>query len=114
MEIKTFRLSLKLFNAVPKGISQEPAYKESLEYGFITDEFASYALPKISALDSFIQKNKHLPNIPSGAEMKENGLNLNTFAMQLLRKVEELTLYVIGQNQTIEAQQKRIEDLEKK
>ena len=56
-------------------------------------------------------KTKHLPNVPSEEEIKENGLDLNAFSMQLLRKVEELTLYVIDQNKKIEEQQTQIESL---
>ena len=72
---------------------------------------ADYALQPIQEVASFINENKHLPNVPSGQEIKENGLDLNSFSMQLLRKVEELTLYVIDQNKKIEAQQAQIETL---
>ena len=51
----------------------------------------NYDLPQLEEVNSFIQTNKHLPNVPSGAEMKANGLTLNAFSMTLLKKVEELT-----------------------
>ena len=47
----------------------------------------------------------NLPEIPSAAEMKENGVSLDKPAIQLLQKVEECTLYIIEQ-------EKRIEELE--
>ena len=72
-----------------------------------------YALPAINEVAEFIEENKHLPNIPSEKEIKANGLDLTDFSMQILRKVEELTLYVIQQNKTIEAQQQEIEALKK-
>ncbi len=66
----------------------------------------TYRLPKLSEVNSFIQTNGHLPNIPSATEVKENGMSLVDMQVKLLQKVEELTLYVIEQ-------QKRIEILEK-
>lgn len=71
-----------------------------------------YHLPKIEEVDSFIKENKHLPDVPSASDLKANGVGLQEFSMQLLRKVEELTLYLIEQNQTIQSQQERIEQLE--
>ena len=55
-----------------------------------------------------------MPNVPSGAEMKANGLDLNTFSMTLLQKVEELTLYMIEQNKMIKTQQVAINELKQK
>ncbi len=60
----------------------------------------SYNLMPLAEVRSFIETNRHLPGIPAGAEMKA-GLSLNTFAMQLLAKVEELTLHVIRQEEMI-------------
>lgn len=65
-----------------------------------------YPLLSLSQVDDFIKANKHLPNIPSAAEVKENGVSLVELQSKLLQKIEELTLYVIEQ-------QKRIEELEK-
>ena len=61
-----------------------------------------------------VSAEKHLPEVPSAAEMKKNGVNLSDLNMTLLKKVEELTLYMIEQNNKIESQNKKIEDLEKK
>ncbi len=75
---------------------------------------ADYPLPTIAELERFIGRHKHLPEIPTAAEMKDNGLSINQLATSLLKKVEELTLYLIGQHKTIEAQQSRIDELEKR
>ena len=72
---------------------------------------ADYQLPALNEVASFINENKHLPNVPSGAEIKDNGLDLNAFSMQLLRKVEELTLYVIKQEEKINQQEAQIQSL---
>ena len=61
----------------------------------------SYKLRPLSEVQSFIQKNQHLPEIPSAAEMQENGVNMTELQIQLLQKVEELTLYIIQQDQRI-------------
>ncbi|MDR2569346.1 MAG: hypothetical protein LBD23_03480 [Oscillospiraceae bacterium] len=46
------------------------------------------------------QQNKRLPEIPSAAEVAENGINIGELNALLLKKVEELTLYIIDlQNQ---------------
>jgi hypothetical protein len=59
-----------------------------------------------------VQQNKHLPEIPSAAEVEKNGINLGEMDALLLKKVEELTLYVIEQNKKIEAQDQKIAELE--
>ena len=61
----------------------------------------SYNLRPLSEVKEYIQTNQHLPEIPSAAEMQENGVNMNELQMQLLQKVEELTLYIIQQEQRI-------------
>jgi len=56
----------------------------------------NYKLLSLKELDAFIQKNKHLPNMPSAAEIKkEGGVNLGDMNAKLLEKVEELSLYII-------------------
>jgi hypothetical protein len=69
-----------------------------------------YKLQQISDLESFIQKNNHLPEIPSAKEMQETGLLIGDFQMKLLKKIEELTLYIIDQNKEIEKLKKTIYD----
>ena len=66
---------------------------------FVFDD--SYNLRPLSEVKDFVQQNQHLPEIPSAAEMQENGVNMNELQMQMLQKIEELTLYVINQEQRI-------------
>jgi uncharacterized coiled-coil protein SlyX len=65
---------------------------------------ADYKLRSLAEVDSFIQAHKHLPEIPSAKEVEEKGLGVVDMQMRLLRKVEELTLYLISQEKTIKAQ----------
>jgi len=72
-----------------------------------------YKLPSLAQIEQYIQQHKHLPEVPSGEEVEKNGLDLGDNQATLLKKIEELTLYLIEQNKKIEEQQKRIESLEK-
>lgn len=54
-----------------------------------------YDLPALSDVKAFIQKNKHLPEIPSAAEMQTNGVSVPEMLTKHLQKIEELTLYMI-------------------
>jgi len=83
---------------------------EAPDYVFEKD----YKLLSLKEVEKKISAEKHLPEVPSAAEMKKNGVNLSDLNMTLLKKVEELTLYMIEQNNKIESQNKKIEDLEKK
>ena len=69
-------------------------------YDYVLEE--SYDLPKLSELDSYIKQNKHLPDVPSAQQVAENGYELGEMNGILLKKVEELTLYVIEQQKEIE------------
>jgi hypothetical protein len=62
----------------------------------------NYNLLPLSQLESYINQNKHLPEVPSSKEMEENGLNLKEMNLILLKKVEELTLHLIEQNKKLE------------
>ncbi|MBD1362908.1 hypothetical protein IDJ77_03720 [Mucilaginibacter sp. ZT4R22] len=54
-----------------------------------------YKLPSLSEVKAFIDKNHHLPEIPSEKEMVKNGLDVSEMNKLLMKKVEELTLYLI-------------------
>ncbi|MEA3317987.1 MAG: bZIP transcription factor, partial [Bacteroidota bacterium] len=48
-----------------------------------------------------VKKHKHLPGIPTEADVMENGLDLGEMHKKLLEKVEELTLYIMEQEKRI-------------
>lgn len=50
-----------------------------------------------------------MPEIKSAQEMQENGVGVNELQTQLLQKIEELTLYLIQQEQTIQELRQEIE-----
>jgi hypothetical protein len=74
-----------------------------------------YKLMELKELETFITKNKHLPNIKSEAEyQKEGGIDLGELNIKLLEKVEELTLYTIQQQKQIDALKKMVQEMVKK
>ena len=62
---------------------------------------SSYQLPSLDSVSSFIQANKHLPDMPSAATVEKDGHDVGEVQKQLLKKVEEMTLYMIKQEEKI-------------
>jgi len=73
------------------------------DYVFVDE----YKLLSIEEIENFINRNGHLPNVPSAKEIEENGMQVGEMVNTLLEKIEELTLYIIEQD-------KRIKELEEK
>ncbi|WP_417799967.1 hypothetical protein [Tenacibaculum sp.] len=74
---------------------------------FVFEE--SYNLPTLESVENHIKEKRHLPEIASAKEMKQNGVNVGSFQIQLLQKIEELTLYTIAQEKKLQSQNKEIE-----
>ena len=72
-----------------------------------------YQLRPLSEVKAFITENKHLPEIKSAQEMQENGVSVSELQTKLLQKIEELTLYLIQQEQTIQELRQEVEQLKK-
>jgi hypothetical protein len=72
-----------------------------------------YELKSLEKVEDFINQNKHLPDIPSADEFRENDMNVAEMNNKLLQKIEELTLYLIEQNKKVEEQSKKIENQQK-
>ena len=68
-----------------------------------------YTLPSLEDVATHIKENGHLKDIPSEAEVKANGINLGEMDAKLLQKIEELMLYTIQQQKTINEQSEKIE-----
>lgn len=71
----------------------------------------TYKLMPLKELEKSIQKEKHLPGIPSEKEVIENGVGIADMQAKLLQKIEELTLYIIEQNKRIEKLEERNKEL---
>ncbi len=85
-----------------------------------------YKLLSLEEVQAYINKNGHLPNIPSAEVMETEGVELGAMEMKLLEKIEELTLYLLKQENKhqkkdaiilemqnqLEKQEQRIKELE--
>ena len=74
---------------------------------------SGYNLMPMHDLRTFVTQNKHLPEVPSAAEI-ENGLDVGQLQGILLKKIEELTLYTLQLQEQVERQQAEIEELKGK
>ncbi len=74
----------------------------------------TYDLLPLSEVDQYIKENKHLPEVPSAKDIAEGGYNLTSMDFVLLRKVEELTLYLLEMKEENAALKKEVELLKKK
>lgn len=110
--------------------TQFDGYKLYVEQGILTEKvkvavkdskdwydnvFApDYQLLSIQKLEKFIHENKHLPDVPTTEEVMTNGLDLGKMNATLLKKVEELTLYIIEMKKESDEMKSRIKALETK
>ncbi|MBR0540463.1 MAG: hypothetical protein IJK36_09625 [Bacteroidales bacterium] len=103
-----------------------PGYAFAVAGGIITDEVLilnvedwpdyvfgqDHQLMSLSDLKAYIDKNSHLPEVPSAMDVEENGVNVVEMQKVLLKKIEELTLYTVEQQRLIEELQAKINQLE--
>jgi hypothetical protein len=74
----------------------------------------NYKLRSLKEVQDYINAEKHLPDVPSAKEIQQNGLPVADMQTRMMQKIEELTLYIISQNQQIEQLQQKVAQLEKK
>ena len=103
------------------GTTQTYGYKLAIDGGVLAEEVTvklrqdwpdyvfgeDYPLLPLEQLDQFIQQNDHLPGIPLAEQINEEGLELGNMQSILLRKIEELTLYIIMQEARINALERK-------
>ncbi|MBD2768524.1 hypothetical protein IC235_11555 [Hymenobacter sp. BT664] len=73
----------------------------------------TYGLRSLSEVESYIKANAHLPEVPSAAQVGKDGINLGEMDATLLKKIEELTLYLIEQDKQLQELKKANEVLQK-
>ncbi|WP_264525667.1 tail fiber protein [Flavobacterium sp. N502536] len=79
------------------------------DYVFAND----YKLKSLEEVEAYIKLNKHLPEIPSAKEIESNGLMLAEMNLNLLKKMEEMTLYMIEmkkENLVMKEKQRQLEE----
>jgi hypothetical protein len=72
----------------------------------------NYNLLSLTEVEKFISTEKHLPNVPSACDVEKDGIDMAQMDATLLRKIEELTLYVIELKKENEALAKRLNKIE--
>ncbi|MFT5822280.1 MAG: hypothetical protein ACI8ZM_003536 [Crocinitomix sp.] len=97
------------------------AYRLFVKGGILADEvrvrtgwadyvFADeYKLPTLKEVGTFINENGHLPNVPSAAQVEEEGIEIGEITRIQQEKIEELTLYMIEMQKQIEALTLKVE-----
>lgn len=73
----------------------------------------AYNLLSLSEVKSYVNRNHHLPEMPSESDVAKEGINLGEMNKLLLKKVEELTLYLIQQKEEADRQKSEISELKK-
>ncbi|MEN8225152.1 MAG: hypothetical protein ABFS05_07295 [Bacteroidota bacterium] len=108
-------LVLKQDGTVGIGTNETHAYKLAVNGAILTEEVTvkvsenwpdyvfndDYELLPLHQLENYIDCHGHLPEVPKDSEVLEDGLNLGDMERLLLKKVEELTLYIIEQENRI-------------
>lgn len=74
----------------------------------------TYKLLPLHELKKFIADNKHLPEVPSESEVISHGYDVNEMQSIMLKKIEELTLYTLQQQEEIETLKRMIDELKGK
>lgn len=79
------------------------------DYVFAND----YKLKSLKEVEAYIKQNNHLPEIPSAQEIEKKGLMLAEMNMSLLKKIEEITLYMIEMKKENEKIKKENQEIKK-
>ncbi|MGB3870317.1 MAG: SprB repeat-containing protein [Flavobacteriales bacterium] len=73
----------------------------------------NYALMPLEELRDFLKANKHLPGIPSAAELEaKQGVEVGDLQARILKVVEEQALYILQLEEKQSAMEKRLNALE--
>jgi hypothetical protein len=68
-----------------------------------------YKLMPLDQVESYVKDNKHLPGIESAQELVDKGLDVGEMQAKQMGKIEELTLYIIGQDKQMDEQKAALE-----
>ncbi len=99
--------------AVNGGILTNEVFIKKVEEWYDNVFAKDYKLLSLNDLKRYINEHGHLPEVPSETEVKAEGYNMAEMQSILLKKIEELTLYTLQQQELIERLEQRIEELEK-
>ena len=74
----------------------------------------AHSLPPLETLAAYLSKHKHLPGIPSAAEIEEQGIAVSEMLARQMRKIEEVTLYLVALKKENERLLSRINAIDKR
>ncbi len=72
----------------------------------------AYPLPDLEEIERFVNQYRHLPGVPDSTMVAENGVSVGNLSVVLLKKIEELTLYLIQERKYARHLETRIAQLE--
>ena len=100
--------------AVNGGIITNEVFIKNVDEWYDNVFAKDYKLLSLSDLKRYINEFGHLPEIPSETEVLTVGYNMAEMQSILLKKIEELTLYTLKQQEEIETLKQTIEELKGK
>ena len=106
MNTSTYKLSVN-GNIRAKDIVVETGWSD-----FVFEN--NYKLLPLEEVRAFIKTNKHLPGIPAANEIVKNGLKVAEAQTKMMQKIEELTLYLLEQNEKLKQLETKNQLLEQK
>ncbi len=100
--------------AVDGGLITTKVYVQDVENwsDYVFDD--TYRLMPLHELKKYIGDNKHLPEIPSESEIVRQRYDLHEMQSAMMKKIEELTLYTLQQQEEIEMLRKMVDELKGK
>jgi len=70
---------------------------------------SSYSLPALAGLEEYIRQHHHLPGLPAAGDVEQVGANVGATQEALLKKIEELTLYILKQDKEMKAMKEKMD-----
>ncbi len=80
------------------------------DYVFTDD----YDLQSLAEVAAYVKEHSHLPEVPSAEEIARDGQDVAEMNLLLLKKIEELTLHAIAQEQKLEKKDQENRDLQER
>lgn len=100
--------------AVNGGILTNEVFIKNVNEWFDQVLTKDYNLLPLNDLRRYIIQNGHLPEIPTEEEVLNQGFNMAEMQGLLLKKIEELTLYILNQEEEIESLKQLLEEQSRK
>ena len=87
--------------------AREIEVKEGNWADYVFDE--DYKLMPLDSLAEFVKCHRHMPNVPSATEVRQEGLSLGEITRLQQEKIEELLLYIIEQQKQLNQLSEKIQ-----